>query len=190
MQVKGSLLLSVQAYINDQFPNRYSEWLGKLPDASKKLYEGSIQAAEWYDYQSGLIAPSELVAELFFHKDEKKAAWELGRFSAETGLRGIYKVFVFIAKPKFIIKRASKIMASFYKPSVLKTETPRKHGVDVTVTDFPEPTEISENRIAGWMERALEICGAKNVKIDVLESPLKGGEKTVYEINWEKSSAN
>ena len=185
MKVKGTILLSIKNYVKENFPNRFQEWVKKLPSESQKLYQRSILTTEWYDYQHGLIKPSEILATLFFNDDIKKSAWEIGRYSAEIGLKGIYKVFVLIATPQFIMKRGSKILTSFYHPSALDTGEKRENGVDIFVTEFSEPSEIAEYRIAGWMERALEICGVKNITIDINESLLAGADRTAYIINWE-----
>jgi len=185
MKVKGTILLSIQGYISENFPNRYQEWEEALPPNSKKLYQNTILPSEWYDYQSGLIKPSETACQLFFGNDIKKSAWEFGRYSAEIGLKGIYKVFVLIATPKFIMKRSGKILASFYKPATLQTDNERQKGVTIHITSFEDPTEIAEYRIAGWMEKALEICGVKNISIKIEESMLTGAERTVYVLDWD-----
>jgi hypothetical protein len=186
MKVKGTIITSVQGFIKENFPNRYGEWIDNLPADSKRIYSNPIMATEWYSYQDGLIKPSELAAKLFYSKDEKKTAWDIGRYGAEVGLKGIYKVFILIATPQFIMKRAGKILASFYDPSVLVLGEERPLGVDIHITEFPDPTVIAEYRIAGWMEKALEICGVKNITIDITKSLTKGDELTVYVVDWEK----
>lgn len=185
MKVKGTIISSVQNFIKENFPNRYEEWLNKLGEDSKGIYSNPVMASEWYPYQSGLIKPTELLASMFYGNDLVKSSWKVGRFSAEVGLKGIYKVFVLIATPQFIMKRGGKILASFYDPSVLKIGEERPKGVDIHITDFPEATVVAENRIGGWMERALEICGVKNIDIKITKSLTQGDDMTEYVINWE-----
>jgi hypothetical protein len=185
MKVKGTILTSVQGYLKENFGSQYQEWLNSLPAASKSIYSNAIMATEWYAYQDGLIVPTELAAKFFFNGDVKKVSWEIGRYSAEVGLKGIYKVFILIATPQFIMKRGGKILSSFYQPSMLEVPVERSKGVDIHITEFPEPTLVSENRIAGWMEKALEICNVKNITIETSKSMLKGDAQTVYTVNWE-----
>lgn len=186
MKVKGTISSSVQGYIKENFPNRYKEWLDSLPAESKNIFSNAIMATEWYSYQDGLLKPTQIAANLFFDKDIKKTSWEIGRFSAEVGLKGIYKVFILIATPQFIMKRGGKILSSFYQPSVLEVGEERNNGVNLEITEFPEPSDVAENRIGGWIEKALEICGVKDISIVVSKSLLKGDEKTIYEVDWEK----
>ncbi len=185
MKVKGTILSSLHRFIKENFPNRFDEWINALPDESKPIFSNPILATEWYSYRDGLIKPSEILAKMFYGNDIKKASWEIGRYSAEVALTGIYKVFILIATPQFIMKRGGKILASFYEPSVLKVGAERPKGVDIHVTDFPDPTAIAEYRIAGWMEKALEITGVKNIKINITKSLTKGDDITIYEVDWE-----
>lgn len=185
MKVKGAILSSIQGFVKDNFPNRYQEWFDGLSVESKSIHTNSIMASKWYSYRDGLVKPSELLAKLFYNNDIKKSAWDIGRYSAEVGLKGIYKVFILIATPQFVMKRAGKILSSFYDPSVLKLGDVRPNGVDVHITEFADPSEVAENRIAGWIEKALEICGQKNITIKITKSLTKGDDKTVYIVDWE-----
>lgn len=184
MKVKGTIITSVQNYLKANFPGQYQDWLKTLPPSSQKMYTNAVMATEWYDYQDALIKPTEQAANFFFNKDVKKISWEIGRYSAEVGLTGIYKVFILIATPQFIMKRGGKILSSFYQPSFLEVPVERPKGVDIHITEFPEPSEVAENRIGGWMEKALEICGVKNISIQKISSMVKGDDKTIYVVNW------
>lgn len=185
MKVKGTIISSVQTFVKDKFSNRFQEWQQNLPSASQQILANAVMASEWYDIESGLLAPTRLLAKMFYDDDLEKASWEMGRYSAEVGLTGIYKVFVLIATPQFIMKRGGKILSSFYQPSVLSTSNERPKGVDILITEFENSTIITESRIAGWMEKALEICGVKNITIDKIKSMTKGDNITQYVVNWE-----
>ncbi len=185
MKVKGSVISTLKNYINKNYSDRYNEWFKKLDAPSREIFSKVILATDWYPIEEGIVNPSRLAADLFFNGDYQKAGWELGRFSAEEALTGIYKVFVMIATPQFIMKRGSKILSSFYDPSKLAVSAERTRGVDISISDFEKLDTILENRIGGWMEKALEICGCHNVNTEIVESLTKGNERTLYQINWE-----
>jgi hypothetical protein len=185
MKVKGTIISSVPTFVKDKFPDKYQEWQQNLPPASQQILMNTVMASEWYDIENGLLAPTRLLAKMFYESDLEKASWEMGRYSAEVGLSGIYKVFVLIATPQFIMKRGGKILSSFYQPSVLTTSNERPKGVDILITEFENSTVITESRIGGWMEKALEICGIKNITIDKVKSIAKGDNITQYVVNWE-----
>jgi hypothetical protein len=185
MKVKGSVVSSIQKFVKEQYPSDYNHWLNRLPEPSKEIHKGVIMASEWYPLNEAVVEPTRLIGEMFFNGDVVKAARMSGKQSAQDALTGIYKVFVMVATPKFIIKRSSKIMTSFYTPSKLVVGEERPNGVDIHISEFDEKSEIVEHRIAGWMEKALEICGCRDITIDVSKSQAKGDELTQYVANWE-----
>jgi len=185
MKVKGSVVLSVLKFVKNQSASDYENWLNSLPESSKEIYRNTILVSEWYPLDEGVVEPTRLIGKMFFNGDILRAAHMSGVQSADDALSGIYKVFVMVATPKFIMKRASKIMTSFYEPSTLVLGDERSKGVDIHITKFDDANEIVEQRIGGWMEKALEICGCKNIQMDIPKSLARGDELTHYVINWE-----
>ena len=52
------------------------------------------------------------------------------------------------------------------------------------ITQFPEPSALVEARIAGWMQRALEINGCKNANPKITKSMTKGDSLTEFTVTW------
>lgn len=52
------------------------------------------------------------------------------------------------------------------------------------IIKFGEPNYLVEQRIGGWIEKAFEICGCKNVKVSITKSLTKGDEITEYKATW------
>ncbi len=111
-------------------------------------------------------------------------AWELGRYSADTALHGIYKVFVRVLNPAFLIQRAGRILSTFYHPSKIEVIEASGKSVILYITEFGSPHVIIEKRIGGWIEKALEITGCKDIEIDIPRSMAKGDPVTEYRISW------
>ena len=55
-----------------------------------------------------------------FFSDEKEAGLELGRYSAEISLKGIYKIFLKISSPNFVLARASNVFNTYYNPGIVE----------------------------------------------------------------------
>ena len=85
-----------------------------------------------------------------FYDSPKEGAWKSGRFSAEVGLSGLYKVFVVISTPTFLIKRASRVLATFYSPTEVKVIDSSDDSMLVHFSKLPVKNEYLEYRIAGW----------------------------------------
>ena len=185
MKVKGSLISSAKQFVETKFEARYGEWEDGLPIASKDIYSNSIMASEWYEFDEGIDVPTRNIAGLFYNGDIAKAGWEMGRFAADVGLKGIYKVFVLIATPQYIMKRASKILSSFYDVCSIEVVSPQAKSSEIHLTNFIQPSEMIENRVGGWMERALEICGVKNISVQKKQSVKDGFDRTIFAVNWQ-----
>lgn len=185
MKVKGTVVASIDKFVKDNFPAKYKDWKLRLPDESKELFNNPVMATEWYDAKGGVLLPTKLIGEMFYDFNVKKAAWDAGNYSAKVALTGVYKVFILVSTPAFMMARAGKIMGSFYDQAVLTIAENRSKGITLHMTQFPEAHEIFDHRIGGWMERALIICGCKNIQSKIPKSLSKGDNVTEFIIDWE-----
>ena len=183
MEVKGTAVESIPLFVKEKFGERYEEWLNSLPPKSREIMTKPILAAIWYPLEEAFIIPTLKICELFYNGD-LRGAWEAGRFSADFALRGIYKVFVKIGSPGFIIDRASAIFSNYYRPSKMEVVERGKNRAVLHITEFGKPHIVVEYRIAGWIERALEISGCKDLKITITKSLTRGDKYTEIVGEW------
>ncbi|MFP4061147.1 MAG: hypothetical protein ACOCXD_00450 [Bacteroidota bacterium] len=184
MEIKGTAVRSIGEYVKNNYPDRYQEWFSSLTPESQKIIS-SVITAGWYPVKDAAVIPTQTIGKVFFGGDIKKAAWMSGRYSAESALTGIYKLYVKFSTPMHIIDRAGRIFQAYYQPSEIETANKIKNGVNLRITKFPEPDKTIDYRIAGWIEKALEISGCQNVKVQVIKSLTKGDPVTEFEMKWE-----
>jgi hypothetical protein len=187
MEVKGTAVKTIPEFVKKQCPNCYHEWLNALPDKSREIFDGSVYNNNWYSLQDGLTAPLKTLAWMFYDNDTRKAAWAIGRYSAEIALTSIYKYFIKLGSPTYTIERAGRIMNTYFKTSDVVVVFSCKNTICVHINNFNNLDAIVEYNIAGWMERALELSGCVNVKIDITQSIARGGKVTEYIISWDKA---
>ena len=184
MEVKGSAIATIQPFVKATFGTdgdvRFRESLSK---EAKAVFSSPILATEWYPLHEALIEPVEKICEIFFGGDVKGAR-ESGRYSADQGLRGIYRIFVSIGSPAFIVKRAGKILPTYYRPSAMEVAENGPGRAVVRMTEFPQCHRVVEERLCGWMERAIEISGGRTVKVEVPVSMAAGADVTEFHIPW------
>jgi len=183
MKAKGSIFRSINDFVKINHPNKYVDWKKKLPNASHTLID-TIKNTEWYPVDISLIEPTKSISKIL-SLDEKKCAWNSGRFSAEQGLKGIYKVFIMVSTPKFILKRAPRIITTFYDPSELKILESTNNSIYVQCKTLPVKSAIIEHRIAGWIERAGEICGCQNMKVEIKKSMALNDSELGISASWD-----
>ncbi len=184
MQVKSDAMLSLPIFIVKKYgKDGFNKWRNALLPEAKNVYSYPIKKGEWHPLRKMMIEPTQLICDLFYNKSLKGAA-DCGRFSADIGLKGISKLLVKLSNPKIIINKASKIMPTYYRPSKIEViESSEGYGI-ARITQFPESDSYIEYRIAGWMERALEISGCRNVNINITRTLTKGDPYTEYRITW------
>lgn len=184
MEVKGTAVKSIKEYVETKYRTQYQEWIQLLPESSQHIMNGGIFANNWYPMKDAAVEPTKALAKKFYNNDIPKAARESGRYSAEVGLKGVYKIFVRVASPNYIMQRAGRVFTSYYSPSDISVVNSHDKGLTLHITKFPQPEEVIEHRIAGWCERALEFTNCKNVKADITKSLAKGDSLTEIVITW------
>jgi len=184
MEIKGTAVIAIRDYIKSNQTERYNEWLNKLTDESREIYEGVIDSSKWYPIQTAGVEPTRKAIDIFFHGDYKKGAWEAGKFSAQKALTGIYKIFVKASSPGYIIQRASRIFATYYQPCKMEVLDKTDTSVLLEISNMTVSDIVIEYRIGGWIEKALEISGAKNITIEYPKSITKGDAVTQLNIRW------
>jgi hypothetical protein len=184
MEVKGTAVKSVPEFVQKHFPVRYQEWLNSMPDDSKKLMGGLLFSNNWYPLKESLTVPMKAISKLFYSGDDKKTARIMGQYSATIALSGVYRFFIQFGSPKFIIERGGRVFSTYFQPSEMVVINVQKNSLSVHITKFPEPETIIEQNIAGWMEKALEISGCRQVRAEVTKSMVNKAPYTEIQINW------
>ncbi|MBN1693834.1 hypothetical protein JW879_00355 [candidate division WOR-3 bacterium] len=185
MEVKGSAIIVLPKFIKSNFGTKnLNIWLDSLSEEAKKVYKSKILISSWFPLKTVFVEPTRKMCDMFYRKN-LKGAWEVGRFSAEYSLKEFYKAYVRVATPQSLTKRASQIFGAYYKPSSMRVIEISEKKILLKITEFPEMDEIVENRILGWVEKALEICDCKNIKLEVVKSLIRGDPASEIDITWD-----
>lgn len=183
MQVKGSTIMAVPAFVKFNYPTRYDEWIEALTPEARSIHTDYILATSLYPLYDAMVVPTQKVCDVFFYGD-KKGAWKSGKFSASYALKGIFKFLYKVGSPGFIIERASRVFSSYYPEGELKVTESSQNKVVLQIVKFPEPYEILDYDMAGWMEGTLELIQCKNVHIEITKSMSKGDPVTEFIGGW------
>ena len=186
MQVKGKAIASIPKFVQKNFGKEgYTNWLNAISAEAHNIFIQPIEQNEWYPLKETIIQPLANIAQLFYQWDIKKAAWESGRFSADFGLGGVYKLFVKVGSVSFFLNKVSEYMESYYHAAKFEASEITESSAKLILTHFPEIDNSVEFRIAGWTERFLEINGCKNIKIEIPKALSNRKPCTEYVLSWE-----
>ena len=185
-EVKGRVLKSIQKFIIKKFGKEgFDRWLDAISVEAYTIYAQPIDTNEWYPLKTALIDPMANVAQLFYKWDLKEAAWEFGRYAADFGLKGPYKALVKITSAKTMIYKSGDLLATYYRPCKAEVITFEDGRSVVRIKEFTDMDKTTEYRIAGWVQRGLEINGCKEVKVEITRSLTTFDPYTEYTITWE-----
>lgn len=181
VKVKGTAVLSTRRYLTERFGK--AAWpavlAGLAPDERARLGD-QLRESERYPYSLFLKALRR--AQDIFRHQEPRLHEVLGRASVDHA--GAYKVFFRIGSPKFIIAHVSEIWDTHFNHGEMRTVLSEKRRAVVELADFPEPTPELCERISGWFVRALELAGAKEIRLVHTQCVNQGGKVCRYEGSW------
>lgn len=172
MKTKGYTLENLLDYISKtQDEGVAAELRGKLPE--------DITSGSWYPMDA-LFEALEIL-EQRSDKERGAVSRELGRFKAVQAARGPYRLFFVFASPRFVIKKASAFWGFYHDWGAIKVKEHHEKGVDFTIEHQDEIPDLYLHTIAGWVEKSLEIAGAKSPTVE-----FTAGEKEVeVRARWE-----
>lgn len=185
MEVKGTGLVTTRDFVKAKHPQHFDQWMNALPQKSKEIYKGMMMNAGWYPMNDAYLIPMDVLCTSFFNGDPVKAGEELGKFSADLALSGIYKAFLLVASPTYLLRKASSMMSTYYRPCEIEAQETATNQVTLTIKKIPEINKMFEYRVAGWCKRALELSKCKNVTYKITKHISAGAPSTEIILNWQ-----
>jgi len=186
MDVKGTGIIVLPGFIKQQFGEQgYRQWLEALTPQARQVYEGIIGINDWYPIRATYLEPTEVLCRLFY-RDDHKGAWELGRYSAEYALKGVYRAFVKLTSVQFFIRRAGVVLPTYYRPSAIEIAFQGERKTVLRIVQFPEYSPLIEQRIGGWIERSFEIHNCQGIEVKIDKSMARGDSCTEFVVTWEE----
>jgi len=184
MEIKGTAVKAIRDFVKTNYSDKFNDWLEALPLGSKRIFSGKIDSSKWYQLREGGISPTRIIGELFYSGNFNVAALESGKYSAQKALSGIYNALIKTSSPSHILNSTPKIFATYYRPGQLTVKNKKDNEVTLQISNMTENDDVIEHRIAGWLYKALEISGAKSVRIEFTKSMAKGDAVTQLDIQW------
>lgn len=185
MSVKGPAIAVVPLFVKQRFGQQGLErWLEAIAPGARKVYSSQILPSEWYPIEETYLQPTRVLCDLFYGGDPAGAR-EIGAYSADYALKGVYKAFVKMTSVKFFVSRTASILQTYYKPCTAQVVLSEPKRAALQMHEFPRPSAYAEMRIAGWTQRAFEIHGCKNPRVEVTKSLAGGDPYTEFYGVWE-----
>jgi hypothetical protein len=167
MKAKGTTINSIKAFVKENFPAFYDEWLERLPSESRKIFSDEILSGEWYPMYEAAILPVRQLGDMFFDGNREEAFYEIGVFS---GKRYLVQSAVYDDVLKGVDKTtAATYVASFYNlffsEGFMKTYQ-TKNTIVFEYHNHPKCVLENLARTAGYLEVIFQQIKTPPNKVD------------------------
>lgn len=177
--VKGSMLLEFVKGIRADKSGVYDSY---LTEKDREIISQKVLSNTWYPfetYENCFKAVFNVVA-----KGDLKTVYEWGRIYGEKILTDIYKPVIKEGNPRKALEMLELITKHFFDFGKFEYSTISDNEVLHTIKDFAQDFEAYFHLSMGWIERCLELSGAKNVKSEFVSKSWEGAPETTIKFSW------
>lgn len=184
-RIKGSVLISRLNMLRQHGgAARVEEVLHRLSDADQVVLRKLILPIAWYPLELNLRLDS-AIADVISPEDRARAFIDMGRASAEENLHGAHGLFVQTGNPQALLSQSPQMYRFYYAVgSRTYEETGPRSGV-IRTFSAENVTEADCLTIIGWHQRAIEICGGRDVRIVHSLCRARGAPHCEYQCSWD-----
>jgi uncharacterized protein (TIGR02265 family) len=183
-RIKGHVLLARLQYVRDAGGEaQLQKVLASLPAEDRAVLTGMILPVTWYPLELNLRLDG-AIATVLSPDDKSRVFLEMGRASAEQNLRGVHRPYLREGDPHFLLASAPRIYAAYY---AVGSRTYEKVGDKVAVLRTLGAETVSATdclTVVGWHQRAIELCGGRDVKVEETQCRARGAPHCEYRCAW------
>lgn len=181
-QVKGTVLKARLAFIDQHFGAEGREKVLASLSQEDQQELGRPLPVKWYPFDLGRRLDEAIVNVL--GGGQSHFFLRLGIASAEQNLAKMHHAFLTPGDPHAFLAKAPTIYRLYYETG--RREYQRTGDKEALLTTYDAETFSAPDclTVVGWHQRALEMCGARDVVIVEEECRAKGGEVCRYRLTW------
>lgn len=175
LHIKGTAVQGTLAAIRTRGGEKeLAKIIAHLDEETRQIFEKPISPSAWYSCDAFARFLEADVQQTAGGNEEVLVA--RSEAVIEKQLHGIYRIFVRLGSPEFVIRRIAAIHSTYFDGVQIIPEMKGPNRATIQYVGFSREHRILEFVIIGFFKKALEISGAK--KVDACFSvPLEAGEK-------------
>ncbi len=179
----GSVALAVLRFVSRRFGERaLKELLATLPDGAREVFEGGVAPDQWvrYDSVNALVRH----VDAWLGRDDLHLVVQCGEAVADSALDLMRAVRPPMPLPEVLLSEMPAVLCQLIRGVDLSVGRLGRGYGRVEVRESGEPSLIFSVLLIGFLDRALEHCGATEVEVNLLSSPALGDDHGIYEVSW------
>jgi len=159
----------------------YDRLLESLKPETRAVLRDGVLISSWYPVEVSVEMMQTM--DRLFGKGDLALCREMGRYSAQVSLKGVYRGYARENDFNFVNRMTPKMWQQYYDSGRMETETLGKGRAVTRITDFAEPNRVLCLGTLGWLEAANEVWGAQNVTVEETKCRLRGDNCCEYMIS-------
>ena len=179
--IRGTALLATRAYLEQTHgADAFDRTLMLLRSDHQAVWSTTPLADQWYSHEA-VLAMDDAAAALF----GPDIFEEIGAYVAEYDLNFVHRFILKFTSPMWIMDRGAKLWSEFFN-SGRWTITPGEGPKSLVgvLQDFAIVNPRQCRIIAGFVRRAGELTGARNIKVEHPECRSRGAAACVFTAEW------
>ncbi len=170
MEVKGTAIKNTKDWVIKNYSEQiWVEILNELPKSLfSYIHDGTVFSGQWYPF--ALFESLNKIIINKIGKGDDKIIFKAAQEGARMNLNGIYKIFMKIAKPAYVAKKAALLYNQFYNFGKMEVSSLKEREYIFTL-NFVDNIPILFDRIAGYMEGVLMETHVNNPKVTFTYDP-------------------
>jgi len=164
-------------------PADFDKMVDALPAGTAELVRHPPLPVAWLpnEHFSALI---ETAGRIVFSGDEQRIE-EVARRAISVDLNTIYKIFIRLASPQYVVERATKLWQTYTRNNGFATAVPTSGAAcEVSYEDIERPSPVLWAYQRGAIRGIIEATGVKTVRVQTL----RGGHTQPhcrFSVSWE-----
>ncbi|MCA9680654.1 MAG: hypothetical protein KC457_00545 [Myxococcales bacterium] len=161
MQISGHVVRSRYMFVRKFGEEALQKVLAAMPADSRKIVSDGPLETVWYPYQT--LIDLSVAADEILGRGDLKLCEDMGAFSCQQNLTGIYRVFFRFGNLNFLLDRAAKAFHSQYDFGSMRVirDPENKYRVTLELTGVARPHRSMYLAIKGWAIKAAELSGSE-----------------------------
>jgi hypothetical protein len=184
-KVRGTALLANRQFLAKEFgPDAFDRVLAALEKSHADALRGIPLAQDWFP-ASSMIASLVMGAKLFAPDDPDKFYEQVGAHGAEYDLTFIHRFILRFTSPIWMMERGAKLWREYHNSGEWKIEQgAQPHSLVGTLKDFAVVSAPLCRTVVGFVRRAGELTGAKQMQVAHSRCRAQGAQVCVFEGVW------
>jgi hypothetical protein len=155
---KGSAIASRIRYVREHFGEEgYRKLVEQLSPEDRARVGARILQHEWVPFD--LFINTNVAIDRIFGKGDLHLCYEMGRYSAETNLPTLYRLFYRLGTPMFIFRKAAQIWNVHYDSGQIRPVDEGGGRIRIFMESVARPHRAHCLSVLGWAAKSIELSG-------------------------------